>query len=93
MSKILPQTDGALIQSIHLVEPDEWTEWELYTRQNNEWVNESIAFQENWDRYHGFIGYDWEGYNVTGIYGDNGDIPQNVRYVQQMNYTLLHRLF
>ena len=47
MSKILPQTDGIVIQSIHLVEPEERTHWEWYTSQNNHWVNESIAFQDN----------------------------------------------
>ena len=77
LSKLLPQTDGVLIQCIHFVKPEERDEWELYTSQNNYWVNESIALQDNWDRYHGYISYDWEGVDV--IYGDNGDIPQNVR--------------
>jgi hypothetical protein len=78
MSKVLPQTDGMIIQSIHLVQPDERKEWELYTSKNNQWVNDSISFQDNWDRYYGYINYDWEGRNV--INSDYGDIPQNVRY-------------
>ena len=94
MSKILPQTDGILIQRIHFVEPEERNEWEWYTSQNNQWVNESIAFQENWDRYQGDIIYEWEGHDV--IYSDDGDIPQNVRYAKntQMSHSrLLHQLF
>ena len=89
MSKVLPQTDGILIQRIHFVEPEERKEWEWYTSQNNQWVNESIAFQENWDRYLGDISYEWEGHDV--IYSDDGDIPQNVRYAKntQMNHNML----
>lgn len=77
MSKVLPQTDGMIIQSIHLVQPEERKDWELYTSQHNQWVNESISFQDNWDRYYGYISYDWEGHDV--IHGDYDDIPQNVR--------------
>ena len=86
LSKILPQTDGMIMQSIHLVEPEERNEWEVYTRQNNYWVNESISFQDNWDRYHGDISYDWDGRVV--IHSDNGDIPQNIRYAQKASNTL-----
>lgn len=77
MSKVLPQTDGMIIQSVHIVQPEERKEWELYTSQHNQWVNESISFQDDWDRYYGHISSNWEGHDV--IHGDYEDIPQNVR--------------
>ena len=88
MSKLLPQTDGMIIQSVHIVQPEERKEWELYTSKNNKWVNESISFQDDWDRYHGFIDYNWEGHDV--IHGDYDDIPHNNRYVKnQTKYFLI----
>jgi hypothetical protein len=91
MSKLLPQTDGLIIQSIHLVQPEERDKWGKYTSQHSQWVNESILFQENWDRYHGYISYDWEIYDT--IHGDNGDIPKNVRYVHKLTICIFSASF
>ena len=81
MSKMLPQTDGMIIQSIYVVQPEEKEEWELYASLNNQWVNESISFLEDWDHYYGYVGYEWTPHNM--IFSDYGDIPPNVRYANK----------
>ena len=81
MSKVLPQTDGMIIQLVPIVQPQERDQWEWYTSQNNQWVNDSITLLDNWDEYYyGSINYDWEAHDV--IHGDLDDIPRNVRYAK-----------
>ena len=79
MAKLLPQTDAFTITILPIVTPDQREEWEAYSIQNDEWVNQSITIQETWDGYYGPIVYDWEQYGR--IHGDFGDIESNVRYV------------
>ena len=79
MAKLLPQTDAFTITILPIVKPNQREEWEAYSIKNDEWVNQSIKIQENWDGYHGPIIYDWEQYGT--IHGDFGDIESNVRYV------------
>ena len=87
MAKLLPQTDAITLAILPIVKPELRDAWEAYSIQNDEWVNQSIAIQDNWDRFYGPIVYDWEKYGT--IYGDFGDIESNVRYVhsRKINYT------
>jgi hypothetical protein len=79
MSKSLPLTDAMMIQYLPLVQPQKRAEWEEYVSQNNAWVNETMKLQETWDGYNGIINYNWTARDI--IYGDDGDIDANVRYV------------
>ncbi len=78
MAKLLPQTDAYSIAILPIVEPSQRKEWEAYSVQNDEWVNQSIAIQNTWDGYFGPILSDWEKYGT--IHGDQGDVESNVRY-------------
>jgi hypothetical protein len=42
-------------------------------------LNKTMAIEETCDGYYGPIGYDWKEKNI--IWGDNGDIEANARYV------------
>lgn len=77
MVKLLPLTDAVTIYIAPIVYPAVREQWEAYSLQNDEWVNQSIAVQEKWDGYYGQIDYDWEPYSQ--IYGDSGVIETNVR--------------
>jgi hypothetical protein len=79
MAKVLPLTDAFAINMAPIVHPETRREWEEFSLQNDEWVNQSIALQETWDGFYGPIHYDWKPYGV--IFGDKGDIAANVRYV------------
>ena len=82
MAKLLPQTDAITLAILPIVKPELRDAWEAYSIQNDEWVNQSIAIEDNWDRFYGPIVYDWEKYGT--IYGDFGDIESNVRYVHKI---------
>ena len=79
MAKLLPQTQAVFVGVVPIVKPDQREDWEAYSIQNDEWVNQSIAIQDTWDGFYGPIVYDWEKRGT--IYGDYGDIEPNVRYV------------
>ena len=80
MAKLLPQTDAFIIAILPIVEPSQRKEWEAYSIQNDEWVNQSIAIQNTWDGYYGPILYDWETHGT--IHGDDGDVESNIRYAR-----------
>jgi hypothetical protein len=78
MAKVLPLTDAFFIGMAPLVHPENRKDWEAYSVENDEWVNQSIALQETWDGFFGQIGYDWQPNGV--MFGDDGDIESNIRY-------------
>ena len=80
MSKAVPQTDAMMIQYLPLVQPWQRADWEKYAWQQNAWVNETMTLQETWDGFYGNIIYNWTAQDF--IYGDDGDIEANVRYVR-----------
>ena len=80
MAKLLPQTDAIFINVLPIVHPHQKKNWEAYSIQHDEWVNQSIDIQDTWDGYYGPIDYGWEQKGT--IFGDFGDIESNVRYVQ-----------
>jgi hypothetical protein len=84
MAKLLPQTDAFNIIILPIVYPHQRNEWETYSIQNDEWVNQSMKIQETWDGYYGPVVYDWEQYGT--IHGDFGDIESNVRYATGKAY-------
>jgi hypothetical protein len=77
MAKVLPLTDAAIISLLPIVYPGKREEWEAYSVEQNDWVNQSIAIQETWSGYYGPIDYGWQPNGV--IYGDEGDIDSNTR--------------
>jgi hypothetical protein len=77
MAKLLPLTDAFTVNVLPLVYPEQRKQWEAYSIQNDNWVNQSISIQESWDGYFGPIVHDWEQYGI--IHGDFGDIESNVR--------------
>jgi hypothetical protein len=79
MAKLLPLTDATLISLLPIIHPEKRKEWEVYARENKEWVNESLALQDTWDGFHGKVDFGWQPREV--IFSDAGDIEANVRYV------------
>jgi hypothetical protein len=67
---------NAVYMNVYMVITDETRlEWESYTGENNYWVNETIAIQDNDSTYHGEVNYSWVEHNV--IHNDWGDMPYN----------------
>jgi hypothetical protein len=91
MSKSLPLTDAMMIQYLPLVQPWQRADWEKYVSRNNAWVNETMKLQETWDGYYAPIDFNWTAKDI--IYGDNGDIESNVKYVHSVGIVLLHKMF
>lgn len=80
MSKLLPFTDAINIAIVPVVTPENKAKWEAYSVANDYWVNENMRVQEDWGRYYGPIVYNGSHNGV--VHGDYGDIPDNVRYVE-----------
>jgi hypothetical protein len=57
------------------VTAEERFRWEAYTLFNDDWVNENMAFQEQWEGFHGPVVYN--GTTNPVIHGDFGDLPYN----------------
>lgn len=49
--------------------------WEVYTGENNYWVNQTIESQEFDSTYHNEVNYSWVEHNI--IHNDWGDMPYN----------------
>ena len=77
MAKLLPLTDALSISLLPIIHPKVRNDWEAYSENNNDWVNQSIALQDNWDGYYGPIDFGWE--TKRNVHGDFGDIESNVR--------------
>jgi hypothetical protein len=77
MAKLLPLTDANYIGFLPIVPPEQKQEWEKYSVENDEWVNQTIMLQETWDGFYGDIDYGWQPYGV--IFSDYGDIAANIR--------------
>jgi hypothetical protein len=77
MSKVVPLTDAVNINVLPIVTKETRQRWEAYTRDNDGWVNEAVAIQDNWDGYFGPIAYNGTHNHV--IHGDFHDVPRNTR--------------
>lgn len=60
LAKIRSLSKSTTIYMYRLVTSDERMEWERYTAENNQWVNESIRLQAEYRNFHGPIVYDYE---------------------------------
>jgi hypothetical protein len=74
-AKLLPFTAALNINVLPLVTAEERFRWEAYTLFNDDWVNENMAFQEQWEGFHGPVVYN--GTTNPVIHGDFGDLPYN----------------
>jgi hypothetical protein len=75
-SKIRSLSSGLLyINHLPLVQPEERLEWERYSMENSDWVNQSLIIQATDALYHGPIMYNFSLYGV--IHGDFDDVPYN----------------
>jgi hypothetical protein len=79
LSKVLPLSHAILISVFHVVTPKQRLRYEAYTASHDNWVNESMAVQEDWGGYHGTIEYNGEQNPI--IHGDFDNVPYNERYV------------
>jgi hypothetical protein len=79
MSKVLPLAKAVDMAILPLVAPRERRKWERYSLHHDDWVNESMAIQEQWSGYYGPVEYNWDRHGV--IFTDDGDVPYNERYV------------
>jgi hypothetical protein len=78
-SKIMALTDLVILSLMPLVTNNTRLEWEEFSvqPQYDEWLNSSIALQQDFDLFHGPVA--WMDYDKRGtIWGDFGDIPYNV---------------
>ena len=78
-SKVLPLTDGLFVVMGPIVSPSHKTQWEEYASQNDQWVNETLQFQEVWGNYYGQINFDWK--KIPHIGSHAHDVDTNIRYV------------
>jgi hypothetical protein len=76
VAKILPQSKALYIQISPLVTPANRLEYEYFAAENDEWVDETIAIQENWINYYGPTIPNWTANEV--IFGDFEDMPYNL---------------
>jgi hypothetical protein len=76
MSKLLPLTKAININILPIVTPEQRSEWETYTVQNDGWINQGMAVQEAWDGYYGPVIYN--GIQLGTVHGDFDDIPLNI---------------
>ena len=76
-AKVLSSSEATYLTVAPLVTQQEREQWELYSMQNDHWVNGSIQLQENYDLFHGLNEYNWGRH--PSVYGDFGDIPRNIR--------------
>ena len=93
-SKIMALTDLVFLSLMPLVTNDTRLEWEEFSGQPqyDEWLNSSVALQQDFDLFHGPVS--WMDYDKWDkIWGDFGDIPYNVTrdYLPQWhNYPVFH---
>jgi hypothetical protein len=76
VAKVLPLSKAIFIQFIPLVTPENRIEWETYSLQNKDWVDETIRVQEKWKNYYGPKIDQWTAHGI--IHGDFGDMPYNL---------------
>jgi hypothetical protein len=76
MSKLLPLTKAININILPIVTPEQRSDWEEYTVQNDDWINQGMAVQEAWYGYYGPVIYN--GTQFGTVHGDFGDIPLNI---------------
>ena len=78
-ANVLQLTNGLIHYVLPLITDDMRDQWELYAAKNNtyvnEWVNETLRYQERWEHFHGPKpqSYTWEA--KDSIYDEAGTIP------------------
>jgi hypothetical protein len=75
MAKVLPLTDSISISILPVVTAAQRDEWEAYTLRSDQWVNDSVKIQRNWEWYHGPSQYN--GTQYGRIHGEFGDVPDD----------------
>jgi hypothetical protein len=76
VAKLLPLSKALYIQISPLVTPANRLEYEYFAAENDAWVDETIAIQENWVNYYGPTIPNWTANEV--IFGDFEDMPYNL---------------
>jgi hypothetical protein len=79
VAKLLPLSKAMYIQLTPLVTPENREQWENYSLQHKDWVDNVIQIQENWKNYYGPNVDKWSAHGI--IHGDFGDMPYNLTYV------------
>lgn len=77
MAKLVPSTSAVNINILHIVTPEDREEWDTYSVENDQWVNEAMEVQETFDGYYGPIVYN--GTKNVGVHSDFGAVPLNAR--------------
>jgi hypothetical protein len=77
MAKLLPLTDAISINVLPVVTPKNRKKWEAYTTESDDWINEGMRLQENWDFYYGPTVYNGTRYDV--VHSDHSDLPYTLK--------------
>lgn len=80
MAKLRSLCKSIFIQNYMVVLAHQRDEWEIYTSENNAWVNESIYMQAHNPNFHGPIVFDYETYDFIHDY-DNQPRPHKEVYL------------
>jgi hypothetical protein len=76
VSKILPLSKAMFIHMVPLVTSENRLQWEAFSLENKNWVDEAIKIQEKWKNYFGPKIDNWNAHGV--ITGDFFDMPYNL---------------
>jgi hypothetical protein len=79
VAKVLPLSKAIFIKFVPLVTPENRLEWESYSKEQQEWVNQTIRVQNKLKYYYGPAIDNWNAYGI--IHGDFEDMPYNLKYV------------
>ena len=75
-AKMMSLSDAVFVALLPRVTNDTRLTWERYAATHDQWFNQSVHLQENYDLFHGPIKYATGHTNV--IWGDFGDIEYNL---------------
>jgi hypothetical protein len=77
MAKLLPLTDAISVNMLPIVIPHDRKKWEAYTTESDDWINEGMRLQENWDFYHGPTVYNGTRYDI--VHSDYSNLPYTLK--------------
>jgi hypothetical protein len=77
LTKVVPLTVALNINILPIVTQRDRKRWESYSHSHDQWVDESMAVQEEWDGYNGPIIHGGARNDI--IHSDFGNIPDNYR--------------
>jgi hypothetical protein len=78
MAKILPLTDAISVNLLPIVHASDRREWEEYSVANDQWVDQGMALQDEWDGYYGPKGI-YNGKKNNVLHTDFEPLPYSVR--------------